>query len=314
MAAPARPDARPTIPVSVIGGFLGTGKTTLMNRLLAQSPARTAVLVNDFGEINVDAAILTSGDGLTFELANGCICCSMADGLATAIARAVAAGPERILIETSGVGEPRRVAEYALLDPALHLDLVVTLADAANLPDQLEDPLVGDTVARQFDGADLILLNRIDMAGPQARDAARAALRRLAPGRPVIETVRADIPAELLVRDEVTIFAAVPSGHHHAGHHHAGHDRIFHPLTLTDPQPFDRAALNRVLGRLPRSLLRLKGWVQFTDARHPQLLQWVQGQWEFGPEAPDQAPATRLMAIASTPGLDLAALLRGAPD
>ncbi|HAE49909.1 MAG: cobalamin synthesis protein, P47K [Tistrella sp.] len=295
-----------TIPVSVIGGFLGTGKTTLMNRLLAESPTRTAVLVNDFGEINVDAAILTSGDGLTFELANGCICCSMADGLATAIARAVAAAPDRILIETSGVGEPRRVAEYALLDPALHLDLVVTLADAANLPDQLEDPLVGDTVARQFDGADLILLNRVDMAGPQARDAARAALRRLAPGRPVIETVRAEIPAALLVRDEVTIFAAAPHGQHHAGH-----DRIFHPLTLTDPQPFDRAGLNRALGRLPRSLLRLKGWVQFTDAAHPQLLQWVQGQWEFGPEAADQPPASRLMAIASTPGLDLAALLRG---
>ncbi|WP_372019201.1 GTP-binding protein [Tistrella mobilis] len=303
-----------TIPVSVIGGFLGSGKTTLMNRLLAESPARTAVLVNDFGEINVDAAVLNSGDGLTFELANGCICCSMADGLASAIARAVAAGPARILIETSGVGEPRRVAEYALLDPALHLDLVVTLADAANLPDQLEDPLVGDTVARQFDGADLILLNRVDMAGPQARDAARAALRRLAPGRPVIETVRAEIPAALLVRDEVTIFAAAPHGHHHAGH-----DRIFHPLTLTDPQPFDRAALNRALGRLPRSLLRLKGWVQFTDAPHPQLLQWVQGQWEFGPHtrdhgAPDQVPATRLMAIASAPGLDLGALLRGDAD
>src|SRR3546814_17999490 len=110
------------IPLTVIGGFLGAGKTTLLNRLLRQSGRRYIVLVNDFGAVNIDAALIASHDGSTINLANGCVCCPMADGLAEALLRVLDAQvrPEHIVIDASGVGGPWQLAGHALAAPGWH--------------------------------------------------------------------------------------------------------------------------------------------------------------------------------------------------
>ncbi|QUS36321.1 CobW family GTP-binding protein [Falsirhodobacter algicola] len=287
------------VPVTVVGGFLGSGKTTLMNRILAAAPPRTAVLVNDFGDLNVDAGLIASADDLTFELSGGCICCSMAEGIGPALDRALASGPKAILIEASGVAEPRRIAEFALLDPALSLHLVIVLAHAAELPGLLDDPLVGDTVVRQFDGADLVLLNHADAAGEALVSKAATALRRIAPGRPVVRTSHAALPPELLALPGrgLTVAPPVPDGRH---------EDVFSRSRLDWEAPLDAAELERALGRLPRSLLRLKGWVALQGGA--ALLQYVAGRWTLTPgDAPHSG--TRLVGIGTGPAHDLATLL-----
>lgn len=295
-----------TIPVTVIGGFLGSGKTTLVNRILSASPARTAVLVNDFGEINVDFDLVKSDGDLTFELSGGCICCSMAEGIGPAIKTALATNPDTILIEASGVAEPRRVAEFALLDRDLRLDMVVTLANAVALEKQVNDPLIGDTVTRQFDGADLIVLNHIDDANQAAKASAHAILRRLAPGRRVVETVGADLPLDLLTTSTHAIFGAPPA-------QEADHGHTFERSVYESDTPISSAAIDHVLKSLPDTVLRLKGWVIVMGEADPMLLQYVAGRWTMIP-APEAEPTTRLVAISAGRAVDLAALFKNASE
>ena len=183
-------------PLTVVGGFLGAGKTTLLNRLLAGSQGRYAVLVNDFGAINVDAGLIQDHDGQTLRLTNGCVCCSLADGFLDTLMR-VLAEPEpfdHIVIEASGVGDPGAIAEIALVEPGLVLRGVVVLADAERLPGLAADPRLGDTLARQIRAADLLVLNKRDLVDASGRAAARTTLAALAPGIPVVETVAAALP------------------------------------------------------------------------------------------------------------------------
>lgn len=301
-----------TTPVTIIGGFLGSGKTTLLNRILTGTSMRTAVLVNDFGEINVDAGLVESADDLTFQLSGGCICCSMADGIGPAIERALAAGPDSLVIEASGVGEPRRVADFALLRSDLRLDLIVALAHAVDLKRQLDDPLVGDIVARQFDGTDLIVLNHADRASQEELAQARAILRRLAPGRAVAEASFAAVPDDVLTGFPTTaIRPETPLKHGHDDDHEL-HEDVFARYQLRGGAPFERAALSAALDVLPTSVLRVKGWVQLTGEKGIWLVQFSGGRWTLSPSADPDGQA-RLVAIATEHGLSLSHLLRGAP-
>jgi len=159
----------PPIPVTVIGGYLGAGKTTLVNHLLQERAGRRiAVLVNDFGDLSIDDDLIEARDAALLRLAGGCVCCSFGHDLMAALQqmRDLRPAPEHILIECSGVAHPAAVARTLTLLPGLTLDAVLVLADAETLRQRCADRYVGELVLQQLREADFVALNKIDLAMP----------------------------------------------------------------------------------------------------------------------------------------------------
>ena len=286
-------DAVPGSPVSVVTGFLGSGKTTLISRVLRDPAfARTAVIVNEFGEVGIDHALIAAGSETLLALATGCLCCRMQSDLATTLrdlqARAGQGGMpgyDRVLIETSGLVDPAPLLAALLADPDVatvhRLDQVVTLVDAvageATLARHVE-------ARRQVAVADRIVLTKTDLAGPVPD--LRAHLAAAAPTAAVLAAVRgavdpwllfapADAPARGLRRD-----AGAPAGAPNP-FARGRHGRGLGSIVLERDRPIAGAALSLFIEALmehagPR-LLRLKGLVEIAEQPgRPLLVQGVQ--------------------------------------
>jgi G3E family GTPase len=220
------------LPVTVLSGFLGSGKTTLMNHVLNNRQGlRVAVIVNDMSEVNIDADLIRNGGAdlsrtneTLVEMTNGCICCTLRDDLLKEVSRLAHDGRfDYLLIESTGIAEPLPVAatfdfrdeDGASLGDVAQLDTMVTVVDAVNLlrdyasHDFLRDrgESLGDDDKRtlvdllvdQIEFADVIVLNKIDDASPAQREAARQILKALNPGADIIETSFSRVPPEKIL-------------------------------------------------------------------------------------------------------------------
>lgn len=151
------------LPLTVISGYLGAGKTTLINRLLAEDHGlRLLVMVNDFGAINIDADLLDSRTEDTLTLSNGCVCCTMGADLFLAIGDVLdrSIRPDRLLIEASGIADPARIAQVAQAEPDLMYNGIVTVVDAGSYAGLVTDPQIGPQVAQQVRVADLVCISK----------------------------------------------------------------------------------------------------------------------------------------------------------
>lgn len=278
------------IPVTLLSGYLGAGKTTAVNRLLAAGAGRRlAVLVNDFGAVSVDAALIEARDATTISLANGCLCCAVSDDLGGALdgLAALPGPPEQVLIEASGVAHPARIARMAGGWPGFALDAVATVADPETLRARAADKFVGRLVRDQVEAADLLLLSRADLAGPAAVADARALLAGLAPGRPVLDAAEAAAAPDLLLGPLVS--GAQPRPLPGPAPHPAFSSRIWTP-----PGPIAPERMREILAALPAPIHRAKGFFVTPDGAM-MLAQRAGARVEIAPAAP-AGPAIVLIA------------------
>ncbi len=242
-------------PVTVLTGYLGAGKTTLLNRILSEDHGqRYAVIVNEFGEIGIDADLVVGADEEVFEMNNGCICCTVRGDLIRVLQglmkrqASATRGFDAIIVETTGLADPGPVAQTFFVDEDVkartQLDSVTTVVDAKHILARLAD---SREAREQIAFADQIVLNKTDLASPDELAVIEARLRRLNPIAKIHHAVRADVPLDQIlgrgafdlarimeiepeflapahgepghVHDE---HCAEDDHHHHDGHH--GHD------------------------------------------------------------------------------------------
>ncbi|MFM9071943.1 MAG: CobW family GTP-binding protein [Cyanobium sp.] len=295
------------LPFTVLGGYLGAGKTTLLNHLLADAAGlRIAVLVNDFGSLNIDAALVRAHAGDTIELANGCLCCSLVSGFAEVLSqvKARAAEFDHVVIEASGVAEPLRVAQMAQ-GFGFPIDALLVVVDGERILQQVADKYVGDVVRRQLGQADLLLVNKLDLISQEQRAALPGCLEALAPGVPQLEMVRGQVPLALVLGRHHN--ASLPSPLSDALPGAGGgcpeevhrHGERFETWTLTSDSALSRQAVERFARGLPEGVVRAKGFVVLAEApEQPQLFQLVGQRWSLEPlEAGCAMPGNHLVVI-----------------
>ncbi|MBW4936031.1 CobW family GTP-binding protein [Marinobacter sp. F4206] len=310
MDATAPPQLEP-VPVTIITGFLGAGKTSLLNHILSgKHGRRIAVLVNDFGAVNIDEALIENREGEVISLANGCICCSLSAGLQVSAARLVRRRPQpdHIIIETSGVSDPFEVAN-AFNDPDLKpfapLEGVVTVVDA-----ELAPTLEGDmlNLARcQVYAADVIILNKTDLVDEGGRRRAMEWLQTLAPHARVIESVHGRVPLELLF--DIGGAAELERGAVLRNNDGARrHDEPpFDTYTFESDIPLPVQRLHTLLRRLPKTVFRVKGIINLAEKpEHPCVLQATgkRAALTIGQPWGERRPATQIVFIGARGGVD----------
>ncbi len=284
-----------TTPVTVLTGFLGAGKTTLLNHLLRQPELiRTAVLVNEFGEIGLDHLLVEKLDDTTILLNAGCLCCTVRGDLARVLRellpRARRDEISRVIIETTGLADPIPILTTLMTDPvaasAYRLDGIVTVVDAVNGPSHLDQQ---EEAVRQVAVADRIVISKADLADPVHL---RVRLARLNPGARQTEARNGAIAPDAILNaglfgtsgkipDVNAWLDAEAFAEHSHDHHHDRnrHDARISAFCLTFDDPLDWTALGLWLEMLVSSqgehLLRVKGILNLRGHDRPVAIHVV---------------------------------------
>jgi len=287
------------VPITFVGGYLGAGKTTAINELLRATDRPIAVLVNDVGAINVDAALIRQRHGDTIELTNGCICCSSIDeaGQAFDRIRERAVPPDHVIVELSGVAEPQRMLPWAQ-SAGFVLDGLVVVVAADQLVDGALPPWIANHLATQITTADLLVLTKMDLVDSDAARRARQRLDELAPRTPVLDASRGVVEPGTLGRflslggRRPGGAAALPESTLFDAHRVQS---IAAPAGLTVSEL--RAWLATLHDQVDGVVVRVKGVVQTTDGGLT-LVQVVGHRCETTPvPQPEAQPATDLVVV-----------------
>jgi len=322
------------VPITILTGFLGAGKTTLLSRILTGNHGlRVGVLVNDFGAINIDAELVVGIKDNVVSLSNGCVCCQIRDDLVESVVALLASQEtpvEYILLEASGVADPAGIF-VTFNDPNLRdqirLDSVICVVDAEQVFAHPEYPPLMDLKLQQIGFADMLVLNKVDLAGPLQVAKVKSWLDEHFNRLRIVETNYCEVPYEILlgvgrfdpVRAGVNLHAtahdcADPSCHddsHGHDHHGQDHSKVFSTWSFETAQPLALEALRETLRKLPGTVYRAKGFVYSSDAPNRRAVLQVVGRRVYisiEEEWGERAPRTQIVAIGAAGGIDASAL------
>lgn len=260
------------IPVTVVTGFLGAGKTTLVNHMLRSlDPATTGVIVNEFGEVGIDGELIYADDKALIEIRNGCVCCTVRSDLVAGVRRMLNQDIklERLIVETSGLADPGPVLQTFLADADLleHvvLESVITLVDAVNLHRLAQDDIAREQIAF----SDLIVLNKTDAADASQLAASHALIKAINPAALVYPTTNAQVPPDVLMgtrRFSLLNVLELEPGLLTDDHDHE-HDGSIGSCSIQTTDAIDPALFSRWINRLVdaqgENLMRTKAILDF---------------------------------------------------
>jgi G3E family GTPase len=291
------------VPVTIVGGFLGAGKTSLLNHILTTiTDKRVAVLVNDFGEINIDAKLIIAVEGDTVSLSNGCICCTIRDDLVVEVLKLLGRDdpPEHIVIETSGVSKPLLVVETFIRPETMAITEVqglIAVLDAELMGD--EEAEYRDLAIDQIRYADLVVVNKTDLVTPERLAYVKNRVENIAPRSRIWETSHGVVPLELIFDDQLSqALDGARNGMEHTdehSHEEGEHlDDTFETWTFCSDKLWSFDALQRAVEGLPGGIYRAKGMVRLDLETGDWGILNLTGKRAWlklcGSDSPEQAP------------------------
>jgi G3E family GTPase len=293
------------IPVTLIGGYLGAGKTTLVNSLLRHAGGRRlAVLVNEFGALPIDGDLIVARGENLISISGGCICCSFGSDLVAALIELKGRGDsiDHLLIETSGVALPQSVVQSIGLLPGLAIDGVIVVADAETIEERARDRYMSDTVLGQLAHADIILLNKIDLVSDERAAATSCWLAETVPGARILPVRNADIPPDVIIGQNPVrqVDKSRPLSEHRTGD--------YETLSIEIDSPRDAERLASGLSEPGLGLLRAKGFIRKFD-RTLVALHVVGRRWVVAPAPSWVEGPGRLVCIGLAAEMDQAGIL-----
>ena len=295
-------EGEPRLPVTIVTGFLGSGKTTLVNHILAQQHGlKIAVMVNEIGEIAIDNALIVGAADDMIELANGCICCSINNDLVDAIFRVLQREPgvDYLIVETSGLADPLPIILTFLRSEfrdLLRVDSIVAVADAENFSLDLFN---SKAAINQLRYADVVLLNKCDRAGPELGAAVERSILRVSADARIVRTVRAQIALPLILGAGLFRAERHPTHHSHQHPIDGGHLVAdgFETVSFESASPFSAERFQAFLETLPGDVFRAKGILRIDGSDAAHVFHLVGRRFTLDPSPDSEPERNRLVLI-----------------